>query len=78
MLILPPLETLTSLVIMAWSGAATAKNEAMNFCKYCVTPKNPNFCEICRNLSFHDGLHLGGIYLDLSSTITYPKYTKEC
>jgi hypothetical protein len=47
---------------MAWSGAATVENEAMNF------PNKNHISENCRNWPFHDDLHICDIYLELPST----------
>jgi hypothetical protein len=59
---------------MAWSGATTTENEAMNFHKYCVSPK-----KLLTSVTFVGTGHFmmasifAGIYLELPSTDHIPQ-----
>ena len=61
-----------------WSGATTAKNEAMNFLKYCVSPKK--FLTPLTFLGTCDFM-MESIFVESTlispPPITYPKYTKH-
>jgi hypothetical protein len=63
---------------MAWSGATTTENEAMNFHKYYVSPKKLlTSVTIVGTGHFMMASIFVGSILSSPPPITYPKYTND-
>jgi len=68
---------LLPLVVMAWSGAATTENKAMNFLRYCVVPLKLLTSETLLGTShFMIASIMEGSIFIYPPLITYPKYTQ--
>jgi hypothetical protein len=64
---------------MAWSGAATAENEAVKLCTYCDSPtKLLNSMTFVGTSHFMTASIFAGSILSSPPPFTYPKYTKYC